>query len=90
MVNFLQMASIPCAGNPSREATGQCLTNVDGRCIAGGTLVAGSSGYELASMGFPTNVCAAAGLFAAGNQKYTVNGWAVGTNANPFKMNRLL
>jgi len=86
--NFLQMSSIPCAGSPSREAAGRCLTNVDGVCIMGGTKVAGSSGYELASMGYPTTTCAAAGLFAAGQSRYSVNGWVVTQNANVLKVGR--
>jgi len=80
------MSSIPCAANPGKDATGRCLTNIDGVCIAGGTKVAGNSGYELASLGFPSNTCASAGLFIAGNQRYSLDGYAVGTNANAFKL----
>jgi len=90
MMNFLQMSSIPCAANPNRDATGKCITNVDGVCISGGTKIAGNGGYELASMGYPAATCASAGLFTAGNQRYSLNGWAVGTNANTFRMSRPL
>jgi len=88
-MNWLQKTSIPCAANPAREATGRCTTNVDGVCIAGGTKIAGTSGFELASLGNPSTVCAAAGLFVAGNQRYTVNGWGVSTNANTLKLSSL-
>lgn len=90
MMNFLQKASIPCQGNLDAASSGQCLPNIDGVCIYGGTKVAGTSGYELASMGFPTATCATAGLFAAGNQRYAVNGWTVSTNANQLKLSRPL
>jgi hypothetical protein len=86
--NFLQLSSIPCASASAQEAAGQCMTNVDGVCIRGGTKVAGTSGYELASMGYPQATCAAAGLFVANNQRYTVSGWGVSTNANTLKLAR--
>jgi hypothetical protein len=88
MANFLQKASIPCAANPIKQAEGRCSTNVDGVCIYGGSKVAGSSGYELASMGYPNATCASAGLFAASQQPYTVNGWSVTRNANALKVNQ--
>ena len=86
MMNFLQMSAIPCTASSTRETSGRCLTNPDGVCISGGMKIAGTSGFELASMGFPTQTCAAAGLFTAGNQRYSLNGWTVGTNANTFKL----
>jgi len=89
-MNFLQMSSVPCSSGLAMAGSGQCTVNVDGVCIKGGNLTGGSTGYQLASMGYPGATCSAAGLFAAGNQKYSVNGYAVSTNAIAFKSKQLL
>lgn len=88
LINFLQMASIPCAADPAGEATGICSTNIDGVCIRGGTKIAGSSGYQLASLGYPAHTCAAAGLFVSTNVRYAVGGVAVFDNANLPRLSR--
>lgn len=86
--NFYAMSMIPSTIEPNAEASGHCLVNVDGMCIRGGVKVAGSSGYELASMGFPTTKCYALGLFASGNQRYSQFGWDMSDNANILKVSR--
>lgn len=86
--NFYATSMIPCTTEATPEANGKCMVNVDGRCIRGGVKVAGSSGYELASMGYPTNKCNSLGLFAGGNKRYTQFGWEVNPNANVLKLSR--
>lgn len=88
--NFLQLSSIPCASQVAQESAGKCLNSVDGVCMRGGTKIAGTGGYELASMGYPSSTCAAAGIFTAGNQRYSLDGWKVVTNANVLKLERPL
>ena len=84
--DFMSMTSLAPAQDHSQAMTGKCLTNINGDCIKGGTLIGGGSGYQLASLGFPSTVCASAGLFARGNMKYTQMGWDVANNAIPLKM----
>lgn len=86
--NFFKMAMIPCSNNPSLEVQGLCSTNVDGKCIAGGTRVSSSGGYGLASLGFPSKECLSFPLFAASNQAYTANGWRTTNNINPLRLSR--
>ena len=88
--NFQAMAMVPCTTHPTEEVSGTCLTNIDGTCIKGGTKVAGTTGFSVASMGTPSHQCAAFGLFAAGNQRYTHMGWDVTDNANPLRVSRPL
>lgn len=88
--NFFAMAGVPCSTEPSMEAAGMCLTNIDGQCIRGGTRVAGTSGYALASLGFPGGRCDSFPMFAAGNQRYTPTGWDATSNANPLRLSRPL
>jgi len=86
--NFQLMAGLPCGLQAQAEAQGTCLTNIDGVCVRGGEKVAGSSGLTLASMGAPNSVCYAASIFAAGNIRYSLNGWDTTTNANPLRLAR--
>lgn len=68
----------------SQNTTGKCITNIDGSCIAGGRLVAGTSGYTISGLGNPQSTCAAFPLFASINVPYTSSsqGYQVATNAN--------
>jgi hypothetical protein len=89
--NWLAMAAIPCNSSPAATAlasVGKCLNNVDGQCMKGGIKIAGTTGLQLASMGYPTTTCATAGLFWAPNQKYSLDGSAVSTNAMTFLLAR--
>jgi len=83
--NFVSMSMIPSGEDLSLAAQGSCQTNVDGQCIRGGTKQAGVSAYALASLGAPNATCASLGLFAAGNQPYTVDGWTSSSSTLTFK-----
>lgn len=87
LTNFLATAGLPCAGlaqNKAAAQAGQCLMNVDGSCIYGGTKVAGVQGLNLASLGNPNATCATAGLFVSNQIKYSLDGWQVAKTALPF------
>lgn len=88
--NFLSTTSIPCMTASFTEAQnqGKCLPNVDGVCVFGGERVAGTSSYQLASLGYPGGQCVSAGLFAAPQQPYEIFGWAVTNNANPLRLSQ--
>lgn len=86
--NFYAMAMIPCTTAVEAATAGHCQTNIDGECIYGGTKVAGASGYELASLGFPSAKCYSFPLFAGSNKPYTQFGWGVETNSRPLRMSR--
>ncbi len=54
--------------------------NVDGKFIQGGAAIGGTSGFELAGMGFPAQACAAFPLFCGSNKQYQLYGWQCMTN----------
>lgn len=83
--SFIGLSTIP--GNEriaTQNAGGSCIVNVDGQCIAGGKLIAGRSGYDVASMGPPGATCAAFPLFCSVSIPYTASqpGYQCATNAN--------
>lgn len=84
--NLYQMSMVPCTMNQTSEVQGQCTANVDGKCIYGGTKVAGLKGYDLASLGAPAKTCASFPLFYSGNVPYSFDGAATASNANPFRV----
>lgn len=86
--NFQAMSAIPCTTHPTSEISGTCITNIDGVCIKGGVRVGGTTGFSVASVGGGGSQCAAFGLFAASNQRYTHQGWDVVDNANPLRVSR--
>ena len=62
LLSFAEQAGVPAMDvTQPRFQNGVCGFNIDGRCISGGTNVAGNSGYRLASMGYPSGQAAAAG-----------------------------
>jgi hypothetical protein len=84
--NFFAQAMIPCSSDVQAEIQGLAATNIDGATVRGGTLIGGTSGLQLASMGGPQAVCAALPLFAAGNQRYSQMGWTASRNINPLRV----
>lgn len=83
---FFERAALPCTQNIQCFQDGTCALNVDGKPIRGGTKIAGMAGYRLASLGYPTDTCAAFPLFAAQNRQYQQMGWEVTTNRLPLKL----
>jgi hypothetical protein len=83
--SIIGLATIPM---PERSAAlnsqGTCIVNVDGNCVAGGVLIAGRSGYDVASMAPPGATCAAFPLFCSVKLPYTASqpGYQCATNAN--------
>lgn len=83
--NFYQTAMIPQTSEVSAEASGQCLANIDGQCVRGGVRVS-AGGYS----GAAVDKCYTTGLFAGGNKRYALQGWAVSNNTIPLKVSRPL
>ena len=82
---LIGLATIPTNDRlETLNAGGGCVVNVDGQCIAGGKLIAGRSGYDVASMGPPGATCAAFPLFCSISVPYTASqpGYQCSTNAN--------
>jgi hypothetical protein len=83
--NLIGLAAIPRVERIARQnAAGTCITNIDGDCISGGMLIAGTSGYDVASMQPPgVAKCAAFPLFCAVQLPYTSTqpGYQCATNA---------
>jgi hypothetical protein len=96
LLSFREQAAIPHFDvTKDRFKKGHCGFNVDGKCISGGTDVAGSSGYRQAGMGYPTGQAAAeeggdcAGchgfpLWYKNNTPYELMGWKIRTNRFPL------
>ena len=62
LLSFKEQAALPPMDVMDKSYQhGVCGFNVDGRCISGGHNVAGSSGYRLASLGYPPKQAAAEG-----------------------------
>lgn len=78
----------PPAMTATQDSKGTCITNVDGACIAGGYLVAGTSGYNLPGLNNPNVKCAAFPLFAAQGVPYTSSsqGYQTSTDANALNV----
>lgn len=94
LLSLRQQAAIPPMRPTERSQKGECLFNVDNRCISGGTKVAGARGYRLASLGYPMAQAAAEGtggfcsafpLFAAPYRPYQLQAWEMATSGNPLK-----
>jgi hypothetical protein len=93
--NFYAMAKIPISTQESIHKypcvnEGTCMINIDGNPISGGTLITGTSGYELSSMGFKGTSslqqknCAAFPLFFSTNARYMPGGDIVANNLKPL------
>jgi len=83
--NVIGLSTIPQNDRVATlNASGTCIVNVDGQCIAGGKLIAGRSGYDVASMAPPGASCAAFPLFCSIKVPYTASepGYQCSTNAN--------
>lgn len=83
--SLIGLATIPLPEKEDMQnAAGTCRVNVDGECIAGGKLIAGKSGYDVASMGPPGSSCAAFPLFCSVALPYTSTqqGYQCSTNYN--------
>jgi len=70
----------------SQNASGTCITNVDGKCISGGRRIAGSSGYDMAGLE-GKETCSAFPLFCTTGIPYTTSnrGYLCSVNANSLK-----
>jgi hypothetical protein len=92
LISFVEQSHIPPMRELQKAAAGMCGHNIDGRCIMGGRVSAGNSGYQLASMGFPGggagggqhSVCQAFPLFLSFNRPYELYGIQLATNRNPL------
>ena len=96
LMSLKEQAAIPVINYYTSDAykTGKCAPNIDGVCISGGTKVAGSEGYRLASMGYPLEqaasdggsggFCAAFPLWYASGRDYELEGVQLATSRFPL------
>lgn len=95
LISFREQAALPPMDYTNkRYQDGVCGFNIDGACISSGQKVAGSSGYRLASMGFPVEQALGEGSDCAGchafplwyknNTAYELGGVALKTNRKPL------
>lgn len=90
--SFYTISKIPLSVNEAIQkypglTKGTCALNIDGECISGGRLITGTSGYQLASMGYKDagqKTCAKFPLFYATNVDYMPNGMTVSNNLRPL------
>lgn len=106
LLSFKEQSSIPHLDVTNNSfQKGHCGFNVDGKCISGGHKVSGSSGYRLASLGYPPeqakaesggdfeNNCAGCHsfpLWIKTNVPYELYGWQLKTNRLPLISNHQL
>lgn len=101
LLSLREQAAIPSMEHmvTSRKfQEGACAPNVDGVCISGGTKVSGSSGYQLASMGYPAadadndpsscSGCHAFPLWYSSGRTYQLWGTEMATSRNPLMVQK--
>ena len=97
LLSLREQAAIPPMDILSKKyQSGVCGMNIDGSCISGGMKVAGSRGYQLASMGYPMaearaeggpgegGFCATFPLWYAKDRQYELWGIQLATSRNPL------